>query len=80
MTTEAITNEILGAVSSFGVAALAILGALIVLMVGFLVFKKGMHALLHDQSLSIGGYYLRNTPYKGYNRFRSQKWNMAHMP
>lgn len=80
MNSETITTMILSSVTSFGAAALVILGTLITVIVGFLVFRKGLWALLHDQSLTIGGFYVRNVPYKGYNRFRSRSWNMAHMP
>jgi hypothetical protein len=34
---------------------------------------------LSDNSFSIGGYYMHDLPYKGYNRFRSKEWNMEHM-
>lgn len=80
MTTEAITDLFISALSSFGLAMLAILAAIAILIVGYLVFTRGMYALLHDRSLSIGGFYLRDTPWKGYHRFRSRSWNMAHMP
>jgi len=33
-----------------------------------------------DESLRIGGFYLRKLPYKGYKRFHSQEWNLKHMP
>lgn len=65
-------------ITTYGTAALAILGAVLVLGIGYLVFKFGWRKLITDKSLMIGGYYLRNTPYKGYNRLRSQKWNMEH--
>ena len=35
---------------------------------------------IHDRSFRIGGFYVRDVPFKGYNRFRSQQWNMEHMP
>jgi len=55
---------------------LIIVSAVVTVIVAFFVLKKGLHAIIHDQSLSIGGFYVRNTPYKGYNRFRSKSWNM----
>jgi len=70
-------NLILPALQTYGLAALGILGAIVVLMIGLLVFKYGKR-LLFDQSITLGGYYLRRVPYKGYNRFRSQKWNSEH--
>jgi len=67
-------------IASFGLHALAILAGTLGIAVALLVFRFGWFALLHDQSLEIGGYYLRSTPFKGYNRFRSKKWNIEHMP
>jgi hypothetical protein len=69
---------IVGAVTDFGAGVLAVLTATIVLGVGYLVFRFGWDRVLHDQSLTVGGFYLRKKPYKGYNRFRSRKWNMKH--
>lgn len=80
MDATSITSLITGQIASFGLAALAVLASLVVVMVGLLVFRFGWYKLLHDQSLEIGGYYVRKTPYRGYNRFRSKAWNMAHMP
>jgi len=65
---------ILTSIATFGLAVLAILGAVVGLALGYLVFKYGWR-LLNDRSITLGGYYLRDTPYKGYIRFRSQKWN-----
>lgn len=64
---------------NFGFAMLGILSAVIIVGVGFFVFREGKRFLL-DESYSVGGYYLRKTPYRGYHRFRSQKWNSEHMP
>jgi len=83
MGTSSATYLVLGAATDFGYAALVILGSVIILSGGFLVFRWGWKTVLRmagDQSLEIGGYYLRNLPYKGYNRWRSKKWNMEHMP
>lgn len=66
---------ILDALQTFGLAVLAIIGATLVVGIAYLVFKKGW-SLFYDKSLMIGGFYVRNTPYKGYNRWRSQAWNM----
>jgi len=70
---------ILNAIQDFGSSLLYIVGAFLVIAVGVLIFKIGW-GWLHDQSYSIGGFYLHNLPYKGYKRFRSRKWNMEHMP
>lgn len=64
-------------VAVYGYAVLSIIGAILVISIGYLVFRYGWK-LVCDQSLEIGGYYLRKTPYKGYNRFRSKAWNMKH--
>lgn len=70
---------ILNAIQDFGSSLLYIVGAFLVIALGVLIFKIGW-GWLHDQSYSIGGFYLHNLPYKGYKRFRSRKWNMEHMP
>lgn len=47
--------------------------------VGFYVILRVLVGLLSgDNSYQIHGFYLKNTPYAGYNRFRSRKWNMKH--
>lgn len=76
MSSSASLAIILGGITSYGTAILTIVGAILVVSLGYLVFRFGIDRLLHDQSLMIGGFYLRNTPYKGYNRFRSKTWNM----
>jgi len=78
MTVTAIQTLILSAITQYGLAVLGIITAIIVIGVAYLVYQFGVSRLLHDRSLMIGGYYLRNTPYKGYNRFKSQKWNIEH--
>jgi len=69
-------NLLLSTTQNAGTTALAIFTAVIGLGVAVLVLKFGMHKLLHDQSLQIMGMYVREVPYKGYNRWRSRKWNM----
>lgn len=78
MTASAIQSLILSTLTQFGVSVLAIITAVIGVAVAYLVFKFGWKRVITDQSLMIGGFYLRNTPYKGYNRWRSKKWNMEH--
>lgn len=73
-------NLMLNAGIDLGKSLLIIFGSIIGILVGYLIFKYGWWKLFHDQSLEIGGYYLRKTPYAGYKRFRSKKWNMEHMP
>lgn len=72
------TNVILNSLIDFGTALLAVLGVILGLGLGYLIFKFGWKRLTQDKSLMIGGFYLRNTPYKGYNRWRSKSWNMKH--
>lgn len=76
MTTIETQNLISLAITQYGLAVLGIITAIIVIAVAYLVFKFGWSRLINDQSLCIGGYYVRNKPYKNYNRFRSQSWNM----
>jgi len=70
-------NLIINGITTLGNSILVILSSIIIIAVGYLVFKHGKR-LLFDRSLMVGGYYLRNTPYKGYNRFRSRNWNNKH--
>jgi len=44
-------------------------------IVAFFVLRQGIRYFT-DQSFSLGGFYMRKTPYKGYNRFRSREWNL----
>lgn len=83
METTAVTSLLVQNIASFGVLALGILGACLALSIGLFVFRYGWDWIKRaagDQSVRIGGFYLRKTPWAGYNRFRSRKWNMAHMP
>jgi len=72
-------------VSGFGsatLAVIAILSLVVAMSIAFIVFYFGwgkLARILSDKSLKIGGYYVRNKPYAGYHRFRSEKWNMEHM-
>lgn len=53
----------------------AIVGAGVALVgVGF--GWRSLNDLMNDRSLRFFGYYVRDTPYKGYNRWHSQAWNM----
>lgn len=74
------TSLLLTSLNDFGLSILVILGAVLIIGIGVLIFHYGWDRLAHDQSLEIGGYYVRNLPYKGYKRFHSKKWNMEHMP
>jgi len=62
---------------------LLILASFLFIPLVFLIIDFGWRELrraMTDQSYSIGGFYLRRTPYAGYHRFRSKRWNMEHMP
>jgi len=51
-------------------------------IIGFIIWAVGVawtKGIFSDRSLKIGGFYVRDLPYKGYKRFRSEKWNMEHM-
>ena len=80
MTASAMTILIGSTLATFGVAVATIISAVIGVGVAYLVFTIGWKRLFFDKSLMIGGYYVRNTPFKGYHRFRSRDWNMKHMP
>jgi len=78
MNAETGKTILINGLEDFGASMLIILGSVILIMVGFLIVKRGWKALI-DNSLEIGGYYVGSLPYKGYKRFRSKKWNMEHM-
>lgn len=75
MNPTATQNLITNALADFGAAILIIFAAVIVVSVGVLVYNYGWR-MFTDQSIQLGGYYLRKKPYKNYNRFRSKAWNM----
>jgi len=77
MTNTAVTNLILNTIADWSLNAFLVISTGIGVSIGYLVYKFGWR-LIKDQSLMIGGFYVRNTPYKGYNRFRSKQWNMKH--
>jgi len=79
MNSTAIQTLILDSGLVYGLAVLAILGGVVTLALGYLVYKYGKRAFW-DNSIILGGYYLRSTPIQGYNRWRSQKWNMTNRP
>lgn len=79
MDTISIITLIVNTATTFGVAVLAIIATTIGIGVAYLLFTVGWNRLINDKSLMIGGFYLRNVPYKGYNRFRSKSWNMKKM-
>jgi len=81
MNAASTTPILLSSLLDFGAQAGAILSEVVGVGVALLVFQWGwrqVRLFMTDQSYSIGGYYLRRTPYAGYHRFRSKKWNMEH--
>jgi len=79
MDSSSITALIIDQLAIFGLSVLAILGAIASIALAYLVYKYGKRVMF-DNSIILGGYYLRNTPVQGYNRWRSQSWNFKHKP
>lgn len=77
MNTLSSLDLITSAFVSFGTALIALVGLFLGTALGMLIFHIGKKFLM-DESFMVGGYYLRKTPYKGYNRFHSQSWNSTH--
>lgn len=80
MSHTSILNLIQSTLITFSLSVLAILTVVIGIGVAYLIFRFGWKRVITDQSLMLGGYYLRKVPIQGYNRFRSQSWNMQHRP
>jgi len=80
MTETQVTTMILNQLAVFGLAVFTILSSVIAVSVAYLIFHYGYKRFLTDKSLMLGGYYLRSLPVEGYNRFRSQAWNMKNKP
>lgn len=78
MNSISVKNLIISTLNDYGISLAIILASIILILAGSLIFREG-YKFLTDQSYTLGGYYLRKVPYKGYNRFRSKKWNMEHM-
>jgi len=75
MTPLVVSNLIVAGLATFGGSVFVIIGSVLTIGIAYLVFKKGW-SLFYDKSLMIGGFYVRNVPYKGYNRWRSKQWNI----
>jgi len=83
MNQAAATVLMISQTQQLGTALFLVAVSFFTVAVGILVIPWGFKNLLRmagDQSLSIGGFYVRNLPYKGYKRFHYRKWNMQHMP
>lgn len=77
MNFTATQDLILLAIGTLGASVVVIIATTLSLGVAYLIFTYGWR-LINDKSFMIGGFYIHNTPYKGYNRWRSKKWNMEH--
>jgi len=68
--------------SQAGLFLALVVGALVVAVAALMGLGYGISKLAvwitGDYSVRVGGFYLANTPYKGYSRWHSQKWNMDH--
>jgi len=71
------TSLILTGVATYGISLLAILAICIVIGVGMLIYKVGKDLVYKGAFGATFDHYWK-LPYKGYNRFRSRKWNMEH--
>lgn len=88
MLTAASTTQLVSSgFAAYSTAALRILGYSMAILVGLLVCYWGYNQIANiarDKSARIhvprfGTFYLRSVPFKGYKRFRSERWNMEHM-
>lgn len=78
MNSNSVANLILVNLAQFGLSLLAIIGACLVIGVGVIIFNIGWNFLKHgefDKSGRVMGFYYASTPWRGYNRWRSQSWN-----
>lgn len=76
MNNVSVQNLLLNSLEDFSSSVLVIIGSVLIMGIGYLVFKFGYEKIIKDQSLMIGGFYLRKVPYKGYNRWRTRNWNL----
>jgi len=78
MNSNAVQILIVQNLVSYGMILLAIVGACLVIGVGMIIFNIGWNFLKHgefDKSGRVMGFYYASTPWRGYNRWRSQSWN-----
>lgn len=80
-------NLILVATRDFGGSLLLILLAIMGIIVGVLIVKVGLNLVWHADGTTnwLGSHWswydqMTYSPYKGYKRWRSRKWNLEHMP
>jgi len=85
MSSIAVQNLLLSATTDFGLALLVIVGAVLVIAVSMLIIRAGIQAVWHADGTTnwLGrhwSWYDQKTysPWKGYKRFRSRRWNMEH--
>jgi len=79
MDTLSIQTILTDSLTDLGASALVILTAVIGVAVAYYLFNFGRKLIL-GQTFTSWSWLDRMTykPYKGYNRFRSRKWNLEH--
>jgi len=78
---------LISATLDFGEALLLIVGACLAIGVGMLIIRAGINLVWHADGTTnaLGRHWSwwdqhTYSPYKGYKRWRSRKWNLEHMP
>jgi hypothetical protein len=79
MNLTAIKNLMTGTLTAFGNQVFIILSACLGVAIAYYLFKFSWH-LIKGTTGTNWAWLDRHTykPYKGYNRLRSRKWNLAH--
>jgi len=73
---------ILQAITDFGLSVLAIISAIIVIALAYLIFDFGYKTIIQGRTSYVSSKIMFldhapfTKPYKTYNRLRSRKWNM----
>lgn len=86
--TSSVTDILVNASIDFGVSILIILTTLVTgILLGNLIFRFGIKKIWNSEGTTnwLGSKWstwdkLTYKPWKGYNRMRSKKWNLDHMP
>jgi len=84
MTLALVQSLILSEISQYGLAVLAIISAIIVISLAYLVFDFGWKTIIQGRTSYISSkiMFLDHVPfvkpYKSYNRLRSKDWNINH--
>jgi len=75
---DQITDIVISSAGDYAKYLLVVLGVVIAIGVGMILFNVAWNLVKHggfDMSGRVMGFYYARTPWRGYNRFRSQKWN-----